>query len=112
MKRTRMRRQGPRGRRRQAALATLRPLILARAGGRCENPLCRKRVRLDLHHIVKRSQGGREDGNLLALCRRCHDRTDLPIIHPQRLTLLFDAVGRRVMFVTRETSMVLALACG
>lgn len=31
-------------------------------------------VAVDIHHIVKRSQGGSDDvSNLKALCRRCHN---------------------------------------
>lgn len=88
MKRTRMRRIGARGRQRQRTMARLRPLLLQRAGGRCENPLCRKRARLDLHHLTKRSQGGGEDLNLVCVCRQCHNRLDLPVSHPRFLRIL------------------------
>lgn len=50
----------------------------ALAGG-CLNPWCRRRVRLDLHHVVKRSAGGADEiWNIVPLCRRCHNATDLP----------------------------------
>jgi len=35
---------------------------------------------LDVHHVVKRSQGGSDFDldQLVALCRWCHDQTDAP----------------------------------
>ena len=53
-------------------------VVLRRAKGRCE--VCGRPAPLDVHHIVKRSQGGSHDPdwNLIALCRPCHDRTDAP----------------------------------
>jgi hypothetical protein len=38
------------------------------------------RRRLDIHHVIKRSQGGSDfDLNrLVALCRSCHEQTDSP----------------------------------
>jgi hypothetical protein len=50
------------------------------------------RRRLDVHHIVKRSQGGSDfDLNqLVALCRWCHDQTDAPF---ERGKLIITALG-------------------
>ena len=32
-------------------------------------------VAVDIHHIIHKSQGGLDDyGNLIALCRDCHDK--------------------------------------
>jgi 5-methylcytosine-specific restriction endonuclease McrA len=77
VKRTRLRRQGPRGRARAARLAALRPTVLAKWGKRCANPDCQKGGNLDLHHVTKRSQGGPDTlANLVPLCRPCHDATD------------------------------------
>jgi 5-methylcytosine-specific restriction endonuclease McrA len=75
-----MRRQGRKGRARAAALSALRPAVLAAFGGRCANPWCRTAGRLDVHHVIKRSQGGTDslEENLVALCRACHERTDWP----------------------------------
>ena len=82
-------------RKRQQRLATsarVRQQIMERANGQCEVRLsslpvvgwiaatvrCRHRAS-DVHHVLKRSQGGLGNpGNLIALCRACHDRTDWP----------------------------------
>src|SRR5262252_937894 len=73
---------GPRALGRRAASASewasIRTKVLSRAGWRCE--ACGVRRRLDVHHVIKRSQGGSDfDLNqLVALCRWCHDQTDAP----------------------------------
>jgi hypothetical protein len=73
---------GPRATGRRAASvaewAAIRELVLARARWVCQ--ACGLRRRLDVHHVVKRSQGGSDfDLNrLVALCRSCHDQTDAP----------------------------------
>ena len=56
----------------------IRQQVLARAGWRCQ--VCGVRRRLDVHHMVKRSQGGSDFDldQLVALCRWCHDQTDAP----------------------------------
>jgi len=50
------------------------------------------RRRLDVHHILKRSQGGSDfDLNqLVVLCRWCHDQTDAPY---ERGRLVVSALG-------------------
>ena len=83
-----MRRVGKVGKRRAAALRKLKPLLLARSGNRCEVPWCRKRAKLDPHHIVPRSMGGGESlANIVMLDRRCHEALDLPKAHPGRLVI-------------------------
>jgi len=83
-----VRRVGKVGRRRAAALRTLKPLLLARSGNRCETPWCRRRGKLDPHHIVPRSLGGGESlANLVMLDRRCHEAVDLPKAVPGRLVI-------------------------
>jgi hypothetical protein len=73
---------GPRATGRRAASreewAAIRELVLARARWVCQ--ACGLRRRLDVHHVVKRAQGGSDfDLNyLVALCRSCHDQTDAP----------------------------------
>jgi len=89
-----MRASGPRARGRRAASwaewASIREQVLARAGWRCQ--ACRVRRRLDVHHVVKCSQGGSDfDLDLLvALCRWCHDQTDAPY---ERGRLVVAALG-------------------
>ena len=69
----------PRARGRPAASPeawqTIRTAVLARAGWRCQ--ACGRGGRLDVHHVVKRSQGGSDWDleALVALCRRCHAQT-------------------------------------
>jgi HNH endonuclease len=51
------------------------------AGRRPGRPAaCGVRRRLDVHHVVTRSQGGSDFDldQLVALCRWCHDQTDAP----------------------------------
>lgn len=80
--RRRTRAGGPRAQGRQAASwhewATIREQVLTRAGWHCQ--ACGVRRRLDVHHVVKRSQGGSDFDldRLVALCRWCHDQTDAP----------------------------------
>jgi hypothetical protein len=52
--------------------------VLARARWVCQ--ACGLRRRLDVHHVIKRAQGGSDfDLNaLVALCRSCHEQTDAP----------------------------------
>jgi hypothetical protein len=49
---------------------------LGRARWSC--PACGLRRRLEVHHVIKRAQGGSDfDLNaLVALCRSCHEQTD------------------------------------
>lgn len=55
----------------------LRARILERFRHRCG--YCGRARTLDLHHVVKRSQGGTwDEDNLIPLDRTCHDRTDWP----------------------------------
>ncbi len=43
---------------------------------------------LDLHHVIKRSQGGADTiENLIPLCRPCHNATDYPSGKDQRLVI-------------------------
>ena len=96
MRRTRMKAVGTKGRQRMARLADVRPEILARASGRCEVPWCRRPVRLDLHHVERRSAGGADTSdNLLALCRVCHRATEAALrSRTGRLCILPDLEAR------------------
>ncbi len=92
--RRRMRAGGPRASGRPAASLAewkaIRTQVLARAGWRCQ--ACGVRRRLDVHHVVKRSQGGSDFDldQLVALCRWCHDQTDAPY---ERGRLVVTALG-------------------
>lgn len=110
-RRTRLRRVGPKGRARARRLEAVRPLIMARCGNKCESPFCRKTApRLDLHHIVKRSAGGIDDpSGIVALCRACHVRLDLPEGHRRRLSIRPFGDGR--LFVCfQEGAMIQAVS--
>ena len=78
--RRRVRAGGPRATGRPAATATewaaIREIVLARARWGCQ--ACGSRSHLDVHHVVKRAQGGSDFALelLVALCRPCHERTD------------------------------------
>ena len=56
----------------------IRAQVLARAQWRCQ--ACRVRTRLEVHHVVKRAQGGSDFDldRLVALCPACHAQTDAP----------------------------------
>ncbi len=78
--RRRLRAGGPRATGRPAASlddwATITALVLARARWRCQ--ACGLGRRLDVHHVIKRAQGGSDFDldRLVALCRACHAQTD------------------------------------
>ena len=64
-------------RRREATWRAVKAAVRTRSGGYCE--ACRGRRAVDAHHVVKRSQGGKDDPDGVAdLCRPCHEATDLP----------------------------------
>ncbi len=73
--RRRRRAGGPQAHGREAAgveaWGVIKQDVLARAGWRCQ--ACLLPGRLDVHHVVKRSQGGSDFDldQLVALCRRC-----------------------------------------
>jgi 5-methylcytosine-specific restriction endonuclease McrA len=56
----------------------IRAQVSARAQWRCQ--ACRVRTRLEVHHVVKRAQGGSDFDldRLVALCPACHAQTDAP----------------------------------
>ena len=86
------------------ALRALRAHVRARAKGRCEVVAgTGHRGPLDCHHVVKRSHGGRDvPENLALLCRAHHDMTDAPfskgrlvIVHLGFETFRFEVVTVR-----------------
>ncbi len=66
----------------------IRTQVLARARWVCQ--ACGVRTRLEVHHVVKRAQGGSDFDfdRMVALCPPCHAQTDAPyrrgrlVIHP------------------------------
>jgi 5-methylcytosine-specific restriction endonuclease McrA len=66
--------------------AIIRTAVVLRARGRSQ--ACGQRRPLDVHHVIKRSQGGSDFDldRLVALCRRCHEWTDAPY-HRGRLVI-------------------------
>ena len=73
---------GPRATGRPAASleawAAIRRMVLRRARWRCQ--ACGRGGALEVHHVIKRSQGGSDFAldDLVALCPGCHARTDAP----------------------------------
>ena len=40
-----------------------------------------RKIAVDLHHIIPKSQGGKDDiNNIIALCRSCHDKAHSGIL--------------------------------
>ncbi len=73
----------------------LRREVLARDGCRCLN--CESPDRLQVHHVVYLSHGGRtEASNLASLCADCHS-----LVH-QGLLFVMGAVPEQVWFADRE----------
>ena len=73
---------GPRALGRPAATreewATIRRVVFRRARWRCQ--ACGRWGALEVHHVVKRAQGGSDFDldQLVALCPMCHAQTDAP----------------------------------
>jgi 5-methylcytosine-specific restriction endonuclease McrA len=92
----------PRARGRPSASAeewqAIRTAVVARADWRCQ--ACGRGGRLDVHHVVKRSQGGSDWDleALVALCRRCHAQTDAPYVKG-RLVVIPQGAGQFVFEV-------------
>ena len=80
--RRRIQRGGPRATGRPAATleewAAIRRVVIRRARWRCQ--ACGHGGALEVHHVVKRAQGGSDFDldRLVALCPPCHARTDAP----------------------------------
>ena len=59
--------------RRPSIPQAIRLEVMTEAGYRCAVPTCRTILVLDLHHIMKVSEGGpNKADNLIALCKTCH----------------------------------------
>ncbi len=78
-----------------------RAKLINAVGNRCENPTCRHRYSLDVHHIKPKAEGGTNNlKNLIVLCPNCHrdagrgaySRAQLKewIFRPKRFKFHFD----------------------
>lgn len=77
--------------------------LMVRSGRRCERPFCRSRQHLEVHHVVKRSQGGPDhEDNLTVLCRACHVQTDAP--YPAGRLVITPQGGGRFLYATEFKS--------
>ena len=95
---------GPRATGRPAATleewAAIRRVVFRRARWRCQ--ACGRWGALEVHHVVKRAQGGSDFDldRLVALCPRCHAQTDAPYARG-RLVITPLGEGRFTVEVTR-----------
>jgi hypothetical protein len=95
---------GPRATGRPAASleewAAIRRVVLRRSRWRCQ--ACGRGGALEVHHVVKRAQGGSdfELDRLAALCPRCHAQTDASYVRG-RLVISSLGGGRFTIEVTR-----------
>ena len=95
--RRRIQRGGPRATGRPAASlgkwAEIRRVVFRRARWRCQ--ACGRWGALEVHHVVKRAQGGSDFDldRLVALCPWCHAQTDAPYVHG-RLVVMPSGAGR------------------
>ena len=85
--------------------------MLARARWCCQ--ACRVRTRLEVHHVVKRAQGGSdfELDRLVALCPPCHAQTDAPYARG-RLVITPAGDGRFTFAVIRGGDKWMLRAAG
>jgi hypothetical protein len=74
--------------------------VFRRARWRCQ--ACGRWGALEVHHVVKRAQGGSDFDldRLVALCPRCHAQTDVPYVRG-RLIVIPSGDGRFI-FELRE----------
>ena len=102
--RRRIQRGGPRATGRPAASleewAAIRRVVIRRARWRCQ--ACGRGNALEVHHVVKRAQGGSDFDldRLVALCRSCHRQTDAPYLRG-RLVITPLGEGRFTVKVIR-----------
>jgi len=80
----------------------IRAQDLARARWGCQ--ACLVRTRLEVHHVIKRTQGGSDFDldRLVALCPSCHAQTDAPYLRG-RLVITPLGQGRFTFTVVRGT---------
>lgn len=74
----------------------IRKKVLARDNHRCQMPGCKRKRKLEVHHIIKYSTHHHlrcEERNLIVLCRGCHNklRNKEILFAP----MLIDIVGKK-----------------
>jgi len=81
--------------------AAIRRMVFRRARWRCQ--ACGRGGALEVHHVVKRAQGGSDFDldRLVALCPRCHAQTDAAYTRG-RLVITPLGAGRFTIEVIRE----------
>jgi HNH endonuclease len=63
----------------------LREKVLLRGGLVCANPFCRRRLDLQVDHLMERAKGGRTDlTNLHPLCKGCHSLKTMGLLDLQK----------------------------
>lgn len=63
--------------------------VLKRDGWQCRNPRCKRRNNLHVHHIIFRSQRGKDtSSNLVTICHNCHDQIHTPAENIGKLIIL------------------------
>ena len=84
------------------AWGAIRAHVLARARWVCQ--ACGVHTRLEVHHVVKRAQGGSDFDldRLVALCPACHAQTDAPYVRG-RLVITPLGQGQFTFTVVRGT---------
>jgi HNH endonuclease len=111
--RRRIQRGGPRATGRPAASleewAVIHRVVFRRARWRCQ--ACGRWGALEVHHVVKRAQGGSDFDldRLVALCPRCHAQTDAPYVHGRLVVIPSGGGGfifKRWEGTGKETSQV------
>lgn len=66
--------------------SSIREKYIKEVGTRCCYPNCDERYSLEVHHIIRRSEGGsNKENNLIVLCNNCHDKAWGGLIPKQRL---------------------------
>jgi len=105
--RRRIQRGGPRATGRPAATleewAAIRRVVFRRARWRCQ--ACGRWGALEVHHVVKRAQGGSDFDldRLVALCPPCHAQTDAPYARG-RLVITAHGDGRFTVEVAQRAN--------
>lgn len=87
---------------REEYLILLKTVVFPRDGWRCRVPWCRRREHLQGHHIIFRSQQGKDDeDNLLTMCYFCHED-----FHQKRKFKIVGAKASEVLFIRPEKGVL------